>query len=115
LLINICINLDDNFDIAIWSCVEVNVGICCACVPILKPLITTLIPHLLSGRTSRKSRATAYGMNPPDSDIALALHSQNYRTYAQFDKDCELQAPGAGKIRVTTAIEQEIDDKIEIP
>ena len=50
-------------------------------------------------------------MNPADSDIALAPHSQNYRTYAQFDKDCELQAPAAGKVRVTTAIEQEINDK----
>ncbi|TIA60466.1 hypothetical protein D6C83_03244 [Aureobasidium pullulans] len=30
-----------------WSAIEVNVGIMCACVPALKPLISRFMPHLL--------------------------------------------------------------------
>lgn len=38
----------DNIGIAIWSCIEVNVAILCACLPALKPLISHFFPGLLS-------------------------------------------------------------------
>lgn len=40
-----------------WSAVEVNVGITCACVPTLKPLVTRILPAMLVGpnRTRRSS------------------------------------------------------------
>lgn len=39
---------DDNVGAASWSAVECNVGIICACLPTLRPLVSTIIPHLLS-------------------------------------------------------------------
>jgi len=38
---------DDNINSAIWSAVEVNLGIICACLPTLKPLVSRCFPHLL--------------------------------------------------------------------
>ncbi len=52
---------------------------------------------------------TAYGMNPLGSSGNLAKHSQGTKSYANFDKDSEIQIPEAGKVRVTTAVQQEVD------
>jgi hypothetical protein len=103
---------DDNLEIAIWSVVEVNVGICCACGPTLKPLVNAVIPQLLSktpSKTSRRVRRTAYGMNPLGSDVNAAKYSQSTKSFAKFDKNSEIQVPEAGKVRVTTAVRQEVD------
>ena len=47
--------------LGVWSIVEVNLGIACACAMRLKPLITTYLPQLgiFSSRSRSKSRATA--------------------------------------------------------
>jgi hypothetical protein len=103
---------DDNLEIAIWSVVEVNVGICCACGPTLKPLINAFVPQLLSkGRSkiSKRARRTAYGINLPSFDVNVAKNSQPTESFAKFDKYSEIQIPEAGKVRVTTAIRQEVD------
>ncbi|KAK6384663.1 hypothetical protein LTS17_002226 [Exophiala oligosperma] len=34
-------------DVAAWSCLEINVGIICACLPTLKPIVDKLFPRLL--------------------------------------------------------------------
>lgn len=39
---------DDNVAAASWSAVECNVGIICACLPTLRPLISRIMPRLLS-------------------------------------------------------------------
>ncbi|KAF4504012.1 hypothetical protein G6O67_008634 [Ophiocordyceps sinensis] len=53
-----------------WSAVEVNIGMACACVPTLKPLILKLLPSMLydpdGTRTLGESKA------PMDSEIALS-------------------------------------------
>src|SRR4051794_3826966 len=52
----------DNIGIASWSCVELNTGILCACLPTLKPLLSQLFPGLLStGRSNSDYRR--YGSN----------------------------------------------------
>ncbi|PLB43139.1 integral membrane protein [Aspergillus steynii IBT 23096] len=38
----------DNVDAATWSAIECNTGIICACLPTLRPLISRILPHLLS-------------------------------------------------------------------
>ncbi|KAM3086943.1 hypothetical protein ACMFMG_001059 [Clarireedia jacksonii] len=35
-----------------WSAVEVNVGIICACIPTLKPLVKRILPSMITDRTS---------------------------------------------------------------
>ncbi|KAF8846925.1 hypothetical protein BDZ45DRAFT_682215 [Acephala macrosclerotiorum] len=44
----------DNVDAAIWSIIEVNVGIICASLPTIKPLISCLFPGLLGSTRSRQ-------------------------------------------------------------
>lgn len=41
---------------AIWSSLEINTGIFCACVPVLKSLVTRLFPRLLRTTTGGQSR-----------------------------------------------------------
>jgi fucose permease len=41
-----------------WSAVEVNVGIMCACVPGLKPLVARFMPHMLRDLHNRNTSAT---------------------------------------------------------
>ncbi|OJJ48464.1 hypothetical protein ASPZODRAFT_130497 [Penicilliopsis zonata CBS 506.65] len=38
----------DNVGAAIWSAIECNTGIICACLPTLRPLISHFLPHILS-------------------------------------------------------------------
>ena len=100
--------LDDNLDAAIWSCVEANVGICCACVPTLKPLIAAIYPRLLTEQILKRSKDTGNNSNIRGPDIILAMRNSSYRAYAQFDNKCLTQNPEAGKVEVTTTIVQDI-------
>ncbi|KAE8145951.1 integral membrane protein [Aspergillus avenaceus] len=43
----------DNVGAASWSAVECNTGIICACLPTLRPLVSRLVPHILSTLNSR--------------------------------------------------------------
>ncbi|KAF7588534.1 hypothetical protein BBP40_005523 [Aspergillus hancockii] len=43
----------DNVGAASWSAVECNVGIICACLPTLRPLVSRFVPHLLSTLSTR--------------------------------------------------------------
>ncbi|KAF2117566.1 MFS monosaccharide transporter-like protein [Lophiotrema nucula] len=40
-----------------WSAIEINVGIMCACVPALKPLVSRFLPHWIIDATSREKTA----------------------------------------------------------
>ena len=40
-----------------WSAIEVNVGIICACIPTLKPLVLRISPHLLLGKRDLTEKA----------------------------------------------------------
>lgn len=55
----------DNPPAATWSSVETNVGIICACLPLLRPLLTKYLPRAFPSRHrsqySRPNRATTYG------------------------------------------------------
>ncbi|EIT83338.1 integral membrane protein [Aspergillus flavus] len=52
----------DNVGAASWSAIECNVGIICACLPTLRPLVSRIVPHLLSTLSSRnRSYNRSYG------------------------------------------------------
>ncbi|KFH48399.1 hypothetical protein ACRE_006550 [Hapsidospora chrysogenum ATCC 11550] len=69
-------------DIAIWSGLEINVGIMCACAPALKPFFVKIFPRLIS--TSSSSSSSARRQQPrkpsrtPDhstaTDTSIPLH-----------------------------------------
>ncbi|PKY03937.1 integral membrane protein [Aspergillus campestris IBT 28561] len=52
----------DNVGAAAWSAIECNVGIICACLPTLRPLISRVVPHLLSSFST--STETPYSNTP---------------------------------------------------
>lgn len=56
-----------------WSAVEVNLGIICACVPSLKPLASRIIPSLLTDRDepSEKSEVGLAGTAGPRMDMDM--------------------------------------------
>lgn len=47
-----------------WSAVEINVGIICACVPSLKPLAARLLPRLIKGSTESSSSHVGSAVRP---------------------------------------------------
>ncbi|RAL06990.1 uncharacterized protein BO97DRAFT_269482 [Aspergillus homomorphus CBS 101889] len=51
----------DNVGAASWSAIECNTGIICACLPTLRPLISRILPHLLSTLSGGRQ---AYGTSP---------------------------------------------------
>lgn len=76
---------DDVLEAAIWSLAETNVGFICACVPTLKPLISALLPHLMSEKHVREISPTVQlpcssprnshsrQLQSPDGAIGVAL------------------------------------------
>ncbi|KAK5095546.1 hypothetical protein LTR70_003469 [Exophiala xenobiotica] len=57
----------DNVGAATWSAVELNTGIICACLPTLKPAISSFAPRLLgsSNGTNRSSWYRPHSRPPP--------------------------------------------------
>lgn len=43
---------------AIWSCVEINTGILCSCLPTLKACVTRIYPHMFSSVSRGNSENT---------------------------------------------------------
>lgn len=56
-----------------WSAVEVNVGMTCACIPTLKPLVVRLLPAMLYDPDG--SRSNGYGKGGVDSQSGATDHS----------------------------------------
>ncbi|KAJ6443385.1 L-fucose permease [Purpureocillium lavendulum] len=54
-----------------WSAVEVNVGMSCACVPTLKPLILKLLPAMLYDPDGTRTSAGSTNKGPSDSETPL--------------------------------------------
>lgn len=56
-----------------WSAIEINIGIMCACVPALKPLVTRFLPHwVLDGTIIREKSATQ-----TSDSMAIAMPPDN--------------------------------------
>ncbi|KAH8805115.1 hypothetical protein F5884DRAFT_440581 [Xylogone sp. PMI_703] len=64
----------------IWSSVEPNIGIVCACLPTLYPLLRRCLPSWFPGSSLNASSAPAYGTG------ASRLRSQNGDFYALTDR-----------------------------
>jgi hypothetical protein len=102
----------NNLPVVIWSAVEVNIGICCACGPTLKSLIKTIVPYLLSINLSGLSRDTRHTTNSTGTfyleNIAPKTSCVS-KIYAKIDQESAIQIPEVGKIRVTKVVEQDIE------
>lgn len=90
---------DDLVDVAVWSIVEINIGILCACLPALKPLFNLLLHghFLTSASSSDKSNELAHR----DRDWAgRSWHGRSYRrdhrpeSHHAEEGSVELRRPG---------------------
>lgn len=67
----------------IWSSVEPNIGIVCACLPTLRPLMRRVVPKWFSGSSFNKSGSGPnYG-----TDYSSRLRSQTGDFYALTDRN----------------------------
>ncbi len=85
-----------------WSAVEVNIGIICACIPTLKPLILRLLPSMLydpdgtrtmsstKGPSERESGSQPGNGNSPTVPQAAAMPSSTGRPSGSADDDQQM-------------------------
>ncbi|KAL4974400.1 hypothetical protein BDW66DRAFT_161313 [Aspergillus desertorum] len=91
----------DNVGAATWSAVECNVGIICACLPTLRPLISRMIPQLLSSHNNPKSRSKP---KPKSKRLSRSLeHTHRH----EFQPPAFWSIAGMG---VSTTVTTHIDD-----
>nr|OQO20771.1 hypothetical protein B0A51_11898 [Rachicladosporium sp. CCFEE 5018] len=55
-----------------WSVLEVNVGVCCACVPALKPLVSRFMPQMLRDRGDVTEKSGTFSLRDQTADMANA-------------------------------------------
>jgi hypothetical protein len=74
----------DNPPAATWSSIEINVGIICSCLPLLRPLLTRFLPGIFTSRNPSnhvgpRHYATIRGTHDPrskmDESIMMTKHS----------------------------------------
>lgn len=102
-----------------WSAVEVNVGIICACIPTLKPLIKQILPSMITDRSKTGSNKTASTSefctsNEPHRSPPVGVEPLNVRPLppAQLHGDKEqemgmmdfLTTPGMDQAEVETKV-----------
>ncbi|KAH8893258.1 MFS general substrate transporter [Thozetella sp. PMI_491] len=86
-----------------WSAVEVNVGITCACIPTLKPLIIRILPAMIidpDGSWTRRSRESQLATNNTTTKRDSVSDTAAFAAVAQANNlrpppSAQLQVPGA--------------------
>ncbi|KAK2627361.1 hypothetical protein QTJ16_003327 [Diplocarpon rosae] len=51
----------DNLSVSIWSTIEINVGLICACMPTLRLLLVHLFPNIMASQNQSGSKNAYYG------------------------------------------------------
>ncbi|KAK3500221.1 major facilitator superfamily domain-containing protein [Neurospora hispaniola] len=80
-----------------WSAVEVNVGIICACIPTLKPLIIRILPAMIidpdGTRSSTRDRDAAFKRDNSDSSqpVTSSTLSDSHASAPQAPEQVRLQ------------------------
>lgn len=101
----------DNVAPATWSAIELNVGIICACIPALRPVISLIFPKMLSstaGKTNPFTRthySTAYYRN----ESAVELSHAPDRRESGISHETE---PASGEIRVKQDWTVEVEGRV---
>ncbi|KAH8591276.1 major facilitator superfamily domain-containing protein [Bisporella sp. PMI_857] len=80
-----------------WSAVEVNVGIICACIPTLKPLIRRILPSMITDITHSRSDKSAStearirtNLSQQDSSHSAMMPAQPSAAQVQRDQDQQI-------------------------
>jgi fucose permease len=75
-----------------WSAVEVNVGIVCACIPTLRPLVKLILPSMIMDRSHTEKGASSGDQQPSGSNHVHRAPS------AIGDHEQEIQLPPPARI-----------------
>ncbi|KAL9625387.1 MAG: hypothetical protein Q9160_000450 [Pyrenula sp. 1 TL-2023] len=79
-----------NPGVALWTGVEVNVAVVCACLPTIRPVLSYLFPTALKSALSSKKTTSAGSGSRPRIPIVNALH-QNRHLDEEFQRLPEYQ------------------------
>ncbi len=130
----------DNVPIADWTAVECNIGIMCACLPTLKPLLSRFLPFLMHSGPGGSDSANELSQHQPfgrstktrtDKHAVLTAASgpgfamgrmglfpapaktvprPSQRKLSDDDSPSDIEE---GRIKVITVVEQEVGDESE--
>ncbi|CAI7661132.1 unnamed protein product [Penicillium glandicola] len=94
-----------------WSIVEVNVGIICACIPVLKPLFVRIAPRLFGSLGATATDKTPYGRGTTYSkgNSAARLSKPHVRPRSNSFRPLTSESSIAGQGEVHNIELQEID------
>ena len=82
-------HIDSNVDAAYWTAAECNVAIICACLPFLRPIISSIFPKLLS--TNSYNRYTSNPRTNTRNITASRSQRQHTDLFSQnMDKDFDM-------------------------
>jgi hypothetical protein len=103
----------DNPPAATWSSVEINVGIICSCLPLLRPLLTRFLPNIFTTRvrtdnlgpkryaTIQSTHGSKFGRSRDGESIEMGKHE--YDGDIQVVTDISVQVEGgSGRLSVWT-------------
>ncbi|KAH7082002.1 hypothetical protein BKA63DRAFT_589914 [Paraphoma chrysanthemicola] len=84
----------DTSSTAYWSTVELNVGILCACLPTLRPLLRKIAPRLLGSTGGRSENYNSHKLNTISSRRPKAEHGDGIYIHkeVEFESTTELRS-----------------------
>ncbi|KAJ4396037.1 hypothetical protein N0V93_000253 [Gnomoniopsis smithogilvyi] len=81
-----------------WSAVEVNVGMICACIPTLKPLIIKILPSaIIDPNGTQNSNISTYATESEEKDNGPSLSSANDPLSARNEDDVDVSGDKTGR------------------
>jgi hypothetical protein len=69
----------ENGQTALWSVLEINIGILCSCLPTLKGLVSRVFPNLFTSLASSEGSADRLGVAPAAKVLVGAASVEDYR------------------------------------
>ncbi|QPC62904.1 hypothetical protein HYE67_005135 [Fusarium culmorum] len=98
-------------DIAIWSGLECNIAIMCACVPSLKPLFSRTFPSFLPSLQSSKSQSSGNPHSPGSLHIYDNNPENSLKSQPSHGIDLEITVQQSFEMRTTTAADDDTSEK----
>ncbi|KAJ2891353.1 hypothetical protein MKZ38_000557 [Zalerion maritima] len=101
---------DQTFDIAstMWTIVEMNVAIVCACLPMLRPLIVKFFPRLMPKSSSNgNARGAGFGTHYGSNGYKLSNHSRAVDDHMATSHSHAVGGAGVGQSSLVPGSDQE--------
>lgn len=97
-------------DASLWSMIEANVGIICACLPTLRAFMSRFVPALVSWKGSSFGRSHGGAFDKFDSSRKWSSSAATH-THPEADAESEEAIIGSNSIVKRTDISTRVDDR----